>query len=233
MRVHTWNMQGASHSTENKWNAGVAALAVYSEIIFLQECGAVPRTAIHIGLIGNIGPARGRRSLNLYRWAVSRRNLFILHYHWDIGSNRVNTCIITRVQPFAHQISWVDPPFIGGGRCAIGIQQGPYWWFCIHALSGGGNDVPGLINGCQARAAASGIPFAVFGDFNRNPRSWGPIAGVTKYPPDSATHNTNQFVPKSRLDYAAGNIPRRVQPGVVEKTMILSDHHPVLYNIPT
>jgi cytolethal distending toxin subunit B len=42
-------MQGSSHSTENKWNTGVANLIGRGEadVVALQEAGSVPDSAVH------------------------------------------------------------------------------------------------------------------------------------------------------------------------------------------
>lgn len=48
-RTYTWNMQGASHATANKWNTGVTTLMQNCDVLALQEAGSVPSSAIQIG----------------------------------------------------------------------------------------------------------------------------------------------------------------------------------------
>lgn len=57
-------------------------------------------------------------------------------------------------------------------RPALGVLRGGTWYFNIHALSGGGSDVAGLLGNIQAFMDSNeqrGRDALVLGDFNRNP----------------------------------------------------------------
>ena len=52
--VGTWNLQGSSASTENKWNVSVRQLITGSnpvDILMVQEAGSVPRSARRTGRV--------------------------------------------------------------------------------------------------------------------------------------------------------------------------------------
>lgn len=89
MIVGTWNMQGSSHSQENKWNEGVMNMMVQLnvDVFCLQECGSVPASANLIQ--NNFGGIAG---LALYSWGgtTTRPFGYILFYPADLNGNRCN-----------------------------------------------------------------------------------------------------------------------------------------------
>ncbi len=65
MPLGTWNIQGANHVTENKWNAGVRNLMTqrHLTVFCLQECGTMPLSA------QALAPVNG---ISLYRWGETQ-----------------------------------------------------------------------------------------------------------------------------------------------------------------
>jgi cytolethal distending toxin subunit B len=220
----TWNMQGANHSTENKWNTGVRALfnSIPSggggiTICCLQECGSVPASAQRVQLNCNVP-----QEVEVYLWGTARSGIFIVYYPWDLNGNRCNLAIVTRDEPQGIVLLW--PTALPMWRPVLGIALGGVCYFTIHAISPGGSDVPGLLNSVQFNV---NNPWIVAGDFNRVPT---PIAGINgvlcrpNRPTYPTTHPLNQF------DYAVrSNGTPAVQGEVLD--LIMSDHLPVKFRI--
>jgi hypothetical protein len=101
--------------------------------------------------------------------------------------------------------------------------------FTLHALSGGGNDAPGLIQNIDA--LVNGIPlqlqWCAAGDFNREPSTWAPAAGAIM-PPNNITRPANGV----KIDYCVQfPAPQQVGAGFVISTFVVSDHYPVICDI--
>lgn len=214
MRIVTWNLQGSSHSTENKWNEGLRPLIEQTgaDAICVQECGAVPETAAPQG--------RNNAGLELYTWGgtKTRPGVWILFYPWDVNGNRCNLAVISRIPP---QNPLVLYPAGLAHRPVIGAQYNNVFVFSIHGISPGGPDVQGLLNAVVAQGLASWV---VAGDFNREPGTIPPGAWIV-CPPAGWTHPAT--APASALDYAvvSANYGRQVQGQVLGLQM--SDHLPV------
>jgi cytolethal distending toxin subunit B len=215
MSIVTWNMQGASHSTENKWNSGVLNLLNNgADLCCLQECGGIPASAVLsvAGYGGVIG-------LDLYTWGTSRAQKHILFYPADPGGNRCNLAIVSKVAPTAGFL--FIPAFAPIWRPTIGMTIGGTIFFTLHAISPNGPDAPALVNG----AFGAGANVIVAGDYNRAPETMGGGAQVV-CPPNGPTHPATH--PVSYYDYAIKNFGAATLGTVLG--LHLSDHLPVLFS---
>lgn len=232
MNIVTWNMQGASHSTEDKWNKGVQALLNMSgslrpDAICLQEAGAVPASAKQEATSEFRDPHNNPTNVTIYSWGGTERSGHrLVYYWWDEGGNRCNLGVITReLIPF--NILEVGLTWAQAGpawRPAVGLRAGTSpWVFSVHAISPGGADAPGLAGAVQAYVR--GRPWVVGGDFNREPNTWA-VPNATVRPPTEPTYSVTN--PVSRYDYAVqggGN----TNPGSVIKGLVMSDHYPAAF----
>ncbi|HLK96467.1 MAG TPA: endonuclease/exonuclease/phosphatase family protein [Hymenobacter sp.] len=215
MNIINWNMQGASHSTENKWNEGVLPFFTQqkADICMLQECGAVPASAQLRQ--ANVG---GFVGLNLYTWGTDRNHKHILFYPADPNGNRCNLAVVSTTQPTAATLVLPLAPPIW--RPVIGMVLGGSFFGSIHAISPNGPDAPALLN----QVAALGLPWVVGGDYNRLPASMNSAAWMVNSPNGPTYPSTG---PEKALDYqitAAG--PART--GQV-LSLYMSDHLAVAY----
>ncbi len=217
----TWNMQGAATGGQSKWGAGGVEELIGNyrpEVLFLQECGQPPGSAktIHTDNDGGI-----------YTW----RGYTIAYYEWDTGARRCNQAVL------------IKAPAEGILRTLSSAVSGPQWRdilcvispdgnqaFCsIHAISGGGADVRGLLK--EALFVAPDVMVA--GDFNREPQTLVQL-GVAQdqivFPPQP-THPTMN--PRSTLDYCVINNPsRRPRPRAqAVGTSLQSDHKAVVFTL--
>jgi len=215
MPIVTWNMQGASHSTENKWNLGVLNLLNYNDLCCLQECGGIPGSAVSSTQSYNNIPGLG-----LYTWggSSSRGQKYILFYPADPNGNRCNLAIVSKVAPTA---GFLFLPAVNPWRPTIGMTVAGTVFFTLHAISPNGVDAPALVNGAFGAAGAQVI---VAGDYNRN---YGTMGGGSQVvcPPNAATHPA--INPVSYYDYAIKNFGAATVGTVLN--LYLSDHLPVQF----
>ncbi len=214
MRSATWNMQGSSHSTENKWNAGIGPLLGLAGVVCLQECGGVPASARL-----EEEDIAGVPGLELYAWGTERNARWILYYPADPNGNRCNLAVVTRDEPtdFAFVVPAADPVW----RPAIGARVGGTWWFSLHAISGGGPDARGLLRGIDGLVDG----WFAAGDFNREPDTledddW------TVLPPNGPTYPSKD--PISKYDYAATSGADAGEGEV--QSLLMSDHLAVVFD---
>jgi cytolethal distending toxin subunit B len=240
----TWNLQGSNHTTEQKWQTGIANLfsgaVVPPDAICLQEAGGVPRSARLRVTVPFAGPPGGPpTSVTVYEWggtsAYAMRNpaKTIVYHHWDVAGNRVNTAIVTRTTlPHPPNVTLVWGAAGPVWRPAVGVFFRGEWIFSFHAISPGGADATPVLN--QVAAFAGLTQWRVGGDFNRDPLTLmappapgapGLIpAGSIVCPPNSPTHPATR--PWRYYDYfvCQGNVVRR---GRVDESLIMSDHRAV------
>lgn len=191
MRIITWNLQGSSHGTEDKWNRGLLPLMQGSDgadVLCVQECGKVPDSAEQLEDYGD--------GFSLWTWAGtgSRPGVFILFYNWDVGAHRCNLAIVSKTRPDDPRV--LLPADGAAWRPVIGAQYGDWYVFSIHAISGGGYDVKGLL---QAVVDANLGAWLVAGDFNREPGHTFPDGDWIVCPPNHPTHPATD--PQRRFDY--------------------------------
>ncbi|QEC64810.1 endonuclease/exonuclease/phosphatase family protein [Mucilaginibacter ginsenosidivorans] len=164
MKLVTWNMQGASHSTENKWNAGIMNFfGNGADICCLQECGAVPASARLIN--PNFA---GVANLHYYTWGTNRTNKHILFYQSDPNGNRCNLAVVSTSPPMGGDVVW--PVIAPVWRPALGFQiDANHFIFCQHAISPNGPDAAGLLAAINNAVGAPGNYWVAGGDYNREP----------------------------------------------------------------
>lgn len=215
MKLVTWNMQGSSASTENKWNTGVYNLMTQlsADVVCLQECGAVPLSANLV--------AQDPSGWQMYTWGTTRTRKYILFFPWDTHGNRCNLALVSPYQPQTPlTLLPLNPP---QWRPVLGAAINGIWCFSLHAISPGGPDAASLI-AAVAAAAGGGANWIVAGDYNRAPGTL--VVPQTINPPNGVTHPSSN----SQYDYAVGTNTTAVT-GQVVNTLVLSDHYPVFYQI--
>jgi cytolethal distending toxin subunit B len=181
-RIASWNLQGASASSESKWNVSVRQLIDGRpgsvDILALQEAGEVPVSA---ELTPRQFPQAGGIPLAEYIWNLGSRsrgnNRYIYFSRVDTQAHRVNLAIITRSRADEVLVLPAPTPF---SRPIVGVRIGNDYFFSIHALANGGTDSGVLVQAVHAffvamqntRATAMQARQAqwmIMGDFNRAP----------------------------------------------------------------
>ena len=195
----TYNMQGASADTTPKWSSDIPNLLNH-DVIALQEAGPLPPLDPN-----GVFSYQDRRSVNgmtVYHYlrnfgTRSRPNFRHVYFmQTDPNGNRVNLAMVT--QNPADQIWFLGPAF-NGSRASFGVQLGNTVFYTMHGLSGGGNDVPNMVNRIADGSQANGLAYAILGDFNRDPSTLigGPLrAGAHIYRSGQATQQS-----AGELDY--------------------------------
>lgn len=226
-RVITWNMEGATHSSNSKWVDGVQQLLTKAEadILCLQEAGAAPPSSAAYAppppaptWAGGIAPAVAWSFLT---WQPGVPLYYVLWVQTDPAGNRVNLAVVTKDLP--DEFRYVAN---AGGRPAIGVRFGTEETFTLHAQSGGGADAPTLVTNVNA-ATAAGNSWDAAGDYNRQPDEWGAggVPAGNLCPPDKAT----RWKSDKELDYMVRS--GAVIEGFVIDTLVLSDHFPVIFDV--
>lgn len=221
MKIANWNMQGASHSTENKWNAGVRnLLANDADVCCLQECGGLP-ASVKLAYQN----VNGFPGLNLYTWGTDRNHKYILFYQSDHNGNRCNLAIVSNIQIINPHIcgTLLYPAVAPKWRPVIGLFINGLAVFTIHAISPGGTDAPGLLNSITMNMGAA--PWSVSGDYNRVPVSMVGVGIVC--PPNGPTYSSTH--PRKQIDYLIKQGGAVVTGQVL--SLFLSDHLPVVFII--
>ncbi|MCQ6555010.1 proprotein convertase P-domain-containing protein [Streptomyces sp. C10-9-1] len=184
-RPATWNMQGASSSSDSKWTTTVSRLLTGGhnyrshDVVALQEAGprsSLPGAVLRAGTITNVNGRQATYDYEVRRWRVGSasrgRDVFITWLNTDPTGNRNNVAIVTYEDPGtpptvvaarqANNTSW-------GMRPALGVRLSDgSWFYSFHASSNGdnrSNDAQNMLFEVSSR----GGQWAVLGDFNRNP----------------------------------------------------------------
>ncbi|EKG3605359.1 cytolethal distending toxin subunit B family protein [Campylobacter upsaliensis] len=238
--VGTWNLQGSSAASESKWSVSIRQLITGDnplDVLMVQEAGVLPNSAMMTGRM--VQP--GGIPIHEYIWNLgsnSRPNSVYIYYsRIDVGSNRVNLAIVSRVQ--ADEV-FVLPPPTTASRPIIGIRIGNDAFFSIHALARGGNDAGAIITAVDTFFRdRPEINWMIAGDFNRPPDT---LLRLVDF--DVANH-VNIVSPSSftqvsggTLDYAVTGNSNRRQPYIAPllsailmlanlRTHLVSDHFPV------
>lgn len=99
--VGIWNLQGSSAATKSEWSISVRQLVSGAnplDILMIQEAGTLPRTATPTGR----HVEQGGIPIDEYEWnlgTLSRPDrVFIYYSRVDVGTNRVNLAIVSRMQ---------------------------------------------------------------------------------------------------------------------------------------
>lgn len=171
--VGTWNLQGSSASTENKWNVSVRQLITGDnpvDILMVQEAGSVPASARPTGRM--IQP--GGTPIQEFVWDLGTRSrprsVFIYYANIDVGARRVNLAIVSTRQ--ADEVFVVRQMTVASNasRPAIGIRINNDVFFNIHALARGGGDAAALVTAIHDTFLdRTDLNWLIAGDFNRDP----------------------------------------------------------------
>lgn len=250
LRVATWNLQGGSASSNTKWRTRVLELARAHDVVVLQEAGVAPFSSDYLGPMQVADQFGNEHEVQHYAWSggtatrPERYQLFFL----NVQRLRVNLAIVVADQANLHiqsvqVIADGIPAFsdLPPNRPALGLRlhldgmNEDIVVANIHAFSGGGANAPRLLREISWHA---NTPYAVLGDFNRDPRAPDPqhpnrgnwisptdIARIV--PANGSTHPST--APQNMLDYAVCNgTAGPTDPGTVG-TLSSSDHLPVSY----
>lgn len=238
--IGTWNLQGSSAASESKWSVSIRQLITGDnplDILMVQEAGTLPRTATPTGR----HVQQGGTPIDEYEWnlgTLSRPNrVFIYYSRVDVGANRVNLAIVSRVQ--AEEVIVLPPPTTAS-RPIIGIRIANDAFFSIHALARGGNDAGAIVTAVDGFFRnRPEINWMIAGDFNREPNT---LLRLLDFP---LANRVNVVFPPSFtqrsggvLDYAvtgSSNTRRTYIPPALSailmlaslRTHLVSDHFPV------
>ncbi|MEE3633191.1 endonuclease/exonuclease/phosphatase family protein [Pseudomonas sp. AL 58] len=247
--VTTWNMQGSSETSDTKWRTRVLQLARTNDMVLIQEAGVRPFSSDFVNhlttydqfgvehtvehYIWHAGTARRPEDYHLFFLDVQRLRVNLALVVADANTiNIENTVIISDGLPNTDNV----PPY----RPAFGLQvrnsaqsshrEDAVTIFNFHAISGGGPNAPRII---REVAWHTDTPFAVLGDFNRDPQEPDlpqPLRGNWISPPDiariePANSNTHpSTAPQNMLDYAVTNGTAQATPPGLVNTPGPSDH---------
>ncbi|HFW5421928.1 TPA: cytolethal distending toxin subunit B family protein [Salmonella enterica subsp. enterica serovar Wandsworth] len=241
-KAATWNLQGASARTENKWNVNIRQLISGEnavDILAVQEAGSPPGTATDTGRVIS-SPGIPVREL-IWNLSTNSRpeRVFIYFSAVDALGGRVNLALVSNRR--ADDV-FVLSPVRSGGRPLLGIRIGTEAFFTAHAIAARNNDAADLVDEVYTFFRDSREPqlqatnWMILGDFNRTPSDLEmnltvPVRRNSVVISPSVATQTSQ----STLDYAvAGNSIAFVRPplqaGIVygaRRTQISSDHYPV------
>ncbi|MEJ7138214.1 cytolethal distending toxin subunit B family protein [Amphibiibacter pelophylacis] len=247
-RTATWNLQGASASTESKWNVNVRQLVSGAEavdILAVQEAGQPPFNAVDTGrVLGRGTPVRELRwTLGTLRGASDPGTLFIYFADIDTGARRVNLALVSNRQ--ADDV-FVVPPSTTVSRPVLGIRIGNDAFLSGHALASGGPDAEAMVESVHDFFQNHPNPqwqatnWMLLADFNRPP---GRLRAELEAPARNHTRVLDPGAPTQRqgntLDYAVlgnavGVIPdglaASLTPSRRRTTQLSSDHFPVFFN---
>ncbi|HEC1790507.1 cytolethal distending toxin subunit B family protein [Campylobacter sp. LMG 7929] len=243
----TWNLQGSSASTESKWNISIRQLVTGAnpmDILAVQEAGVLPSTAIMTPR--QVQPVGIGIPIHEYEWNLgssSRPNsVFIYYSRVDVGANRVNMAIVSRVQ--ADEVFVLPPPTVAS-RPIIGIRIGNDAFFSIHALASGGNDGGAIVSAVDSFFRnRPEINWMILGDFNREAGSLVSLldpdlrARTRVIPPNTNTQTSGRII-----DYAITGNSNTASlynpPPIIAllavaglRTFLASDHFPVNFRRP-
>ncbi|EAA1980412.1 cytolethal distending toxin subunit B family protein [Salmonella enterica] len=243
-KIMTWNLQGSSSASENKWNINVRQLVTGmdgADILMVQEAGSVPATAMLTGR--QIQPVGVGIPIDEYTWNLGTTRRPDIRYIYfsrvDVGANRVNLAIVSRRR--ADQVFVIRPATVAS-RPVIGISLANDVFLTTHALAGGGPDALAIIrtvNDFFNQPSRLGYSWFMAGDFNRAPgRLENDLVlerldrAVTVVAPGVATQSSGGI-----LDYgvivdrspSAGTLGATISFGNMA-SQLSSDHLPVMFN---
>ena len=217
-RLGTWNLQGSSSSTENKWQVSVRQLITGDNplnILMLQEVGAVPNIARRTQRM--VQP--GGTPVAEYVWELGTasrpRVVFIYHADIDVGARRVNLAIVS--DRMADEVIVVNQDSIApqASRPALGIRIGTDVFFSMHALAGGGGDATALVTAIHDHfRGMPQIAWFVGGDFNRESANL--LAGLDS----RVTQNIRIISPNTATHFSARGANRILDYAIVGNTQI-------------
>ncbi|WP_104696791.1 MULTISPECIES: cytolethal distending toxin subunit B family protein [unclassified Helicobacter] len=214
--IGTWNLQGASASSENKWNVVIRQLmysADFLNILMLQEAGAVPSTATPTER--HIQP--GGTPVREYIWQAGTRSrprqVYIYHADIDVGARRVNLAIVSDRR--ADEVYVIRQTSIApeNSRPALGIRIGNDAFFSVHALANGGGDASALVTAIHDNFNnMPDITYLIAGDFNREPANL--LSGI----PQRVENNIRIVSPRDATHAGSRGTNRILDYGIIGRT---------------
>lgn len=244
----TWNMQGASASSEAKWSVSIRQMVSGEgalDILALQEAGSLPASAMPTGRSFDNGSGV---VVSEYRWnlGTTLRPDFVYIYFapTDPSANRVNLAIVSR--RMADEILLLPPPTTAS-RPLLGIRIDNDVFFSIHALANGGADASAIVHNVdlffQRSPTLANTNWIILGDFNREPTELlATLELELRLRLRIITNNAiTQISARRTLDYAVvGNSNRGVVPAPLPpiaasiffggfRTHLASDHFPISF----
>lgn len=241
-KIATWNLQGSSTRSENKWNVNVRQLvsgAGAVDILMVQEAGRPPASAVDTGRIIN-SPGIPVRELTWNLGSNSRpQQVFIYFSQLDVFAGRVNLAIVSHRR--ADEVIVLPPPSTAS-RPIMGIRIGSDAFFTIHALANRGVDAPAVVNSVfeffrnSTRPDMQATNWMIAGDFNRNPDNLRmaietPVRNNTVIlAPSDPTQRSGGILDYAVVGNAIAFIPPVLRAGLLfgeRATQISSDHYPV------
>lgn len=231
MNVVTWNMQGGSASTEQKWQTGVLNMFksdLELHAMCLQEAGSPPGDAKLLFDVQIAKPGGGFATVHVFAWggSTSRPFGFILFHNWDTGGHRVNTAIVIKgnTPPTEVDVRMCWPAAGATHRPALGVVLDNGYLFSFHAISPGGPDGAAILTAVATVARRS--PWYVGADWNRTPDKLVVPPGSVHCLANGPTHPSSK--PTEMYDYFVRSGDTATEGNVV-KSLLLSDHLPVGY----
>lgn len=232
-KVLTWNVDGQTSGGVGVMEDIQSVIVDWDpEVACLQEFGPPPEE-------GHLRNQWEGGEIQLYEFSSDQliQDYYLLYYHWDGTTNRVNPAILWQRDLTPNPENAVRYPDPNGvwWRNAIGfvpVGNDPAF-FTVHAISGqtAAPDARPLLQ--QIDAHVNPLAWVAAGDFNtepgalqdrldRNGLPW------TVRPPDDATRNSGRVI-----DYLV-HTEANDQPGSVKKMpkargKNVSDHYPVLF----
>ncbi|GGY04260.1 cytolethal distending toxin subunit B family protein [Paludibacterium paludis] len=212
--VGSWNMQGASHATEFKWEIYVKPMARLYDVLALQETGELPAAAELTNRVIALPRGMGL-TIREYTWrwgSHSRPGMVRYIYYADMG-NRVSLATITSrraddVVVLSNPAGANKRPLLGVAFNRTGPGGGRDVFFNIHARSMGNNEAPNIVDDLYRHfSGQANTEWMVLGDHNMEPNELGRL--LSSHFPQTArevtplyTNNTATQISGGTLDYA-------------------------------
>jgi len=233
MNLFTWNMQGAG-AGGSKWVSEVSRLFFQqdADVVCLQACGSVPPNATqqsastkspYATFTWNLGSSKNQFPVSILWLKTELGNLAIVYKpSW----NSQNPVVVQSGQPGM------------GGPRALGIafqnsQSAVLNIYTANEFFDASGD-PTLLT--DINEDANGKAWFTIGDFGREPLDWmwnttlPANAVLCPHPPVAAYPGAG-----TNFDYAflsGGSSKVTAVNGVVDQDFVISDHFPILYNLP-
>lgn len=236
----TWNMQGGLSGQYSKWDQVRRMMRREVEVLAIQEGGSpdsIPSISTLID-VNVVNPDGVDVPFSAYRWnsgSDSRPEIYYLYFLYS--NNRCNLAITTRVPADNVILLKRHRSFYDEERPILGVRLGNDYFFNIHAVTGGGNNAPGLVNRTYSFMQEVGSnSWMLMGDFNRNSSSlmdsirddYNAIVDEVA----TVSQNLKTHINGGNLDYAvdpvaisAGHQAQRFD----DATRQDSDHYPVKF----
>lgn len=229
-------MQGCKASTEQKWNTGVGPMlntdGLNAQICCLQECGLPPEGSAKLLCKVQVKDyANNNDYIEIYQLGSDRLPRYLIYYNWDVDGKRVNLAVASRSEVTPDNVCQGKAVALVWGkdgpkwRPALGLRlSSGAWVFSIHGISPGGVDTGPVLAAVEAQCTN---PWAVAGDFNREPKELKePTNSEKYYNGNTKTYPTTH--PVSIYDYCVARSMKLKNQGLVGGA-VTSDHLPVFY----